>query len=154
MAKDFQRAAVVLFKEAFEGMPTGQDYTWFVQGKEGIFDALDSVDAERASRHAGDASSIAAHAYHLLYAMRWANTAQGGERPEGSWEDSWRKQDATPEEWAALKAALREEVERFVPWLETNEDWSFDEAYLATLAVLPHVAYHLGAIRQLMKVDD
>src|SRR6476469_540968 len=97
----FQQAAVTLVREAFEGIPAGQDYTWFVQGKEGVFDALTSVDAEAASRRPSPTcASIAAHTNHLLYILRSANTCQGRPEPEGTWEDTWKKQTVTEAEWA------------------------------------------------------
>jgi hypothetical protein len=40
---NFLPAIIQLLHETFEGKPEGQDYTWFVEGREGIFDALDSV---------------------------------------------------------------------------------------------------------------
>src|SRR5689334_2100845 len=115
----FQEAAATLFKEAFEGIPLGANGTWFVQGKEGIFDALTSISAEAASlKPLPDCPSIAAHAYHLLYSLREANTNQGRPAPEGNWESSWAKQSATDAEWAELILTIRSEYELYLGWLE------------------------------------
>lgn len=149
----FQQAAAVLFKEAFEGIPPGADGTWFVQGKEGIFDALTSISAESASyKPLPDCPSIAAHAYHLLYALRWANTSQGRPAPEGTWESSWAKQSATDAEWGELIQTIKSEYELYFGWLKCNDDWSGEDAYIGGLGIVPHVAYHLGAIRQLLYI--
>lgn len=149
----FRDAAATLLREAFEGMPDGQNFTWFVEKKEGIFDALESTSAEAASRKpTSECSSIAAHTYHLLFAMRGANMCQGRPAPEGTWESSWDKQTVTEAEWSDLKAKLRAEYESYLAWFSANEDWTHPDAHLNTLTPLPHVAYHLGAIRQIMKV--
>ncbi len=147
----FQEATATLFREAFEGIRPGANGTWFVERNEGIFDALTSIDAEMASQKpTPDCPSIAAHAYHLLYLMRYANTVLDRPAPQGTWESSWAKQSATEAEWAELTATIRSEYELYLGWLRTNDDWSGEDAHTAALAPLPHVAYHLGAIRQLL----
>ncbi len=152
-AMTFQEAEVVLFKEAFEGIAKGASGTWFVEGKEGLFNAFESVDAAQASQHANDKSySIAAHAYHILYLLRVANYNQGFPAPEGSWNDSWKNQEATAEEWNDLVEEIRLNYERVLQFLSGNQDWSNDETVIGALAVLPHVAFHLGAIRQLLRL--
>ena len=149
-AKD---AYLTLFRECFEGRADGNDYTWFVEGKEGIFEALESTSAERASRKpTPNCASIAAHVYHIRYALRGCNAYIGGPAVEGDWESSWAKQVVDDAEWQGLKADVRYEYEFFLRWLEPNTEWSDSGVVLGVLAQLPHMAYHLGAIRQLMKV--
>jgi len=151
----FRDVAATLLREAFEGIPSGQNYTWFVQGKEGLFDALSAASAEEASRQPNPGCpSIAAHANHILYILRSANTSQGQAEPEGTWEDTWKVQAVTDSEWASLVERIRCEYESFLAWFRGNEDWSGEFAIFEGLAPLPHVAYHLGAIRQLLKVLD
>ncbi|MBX3117564.1 MAG: DinB family protein [Fimbriimonadaceae bacterium] len=149
---DFQQATTTLLRECFEGVPQSQDYSWFIQRNEALFDSFDSVTAEQASTHpAPDCSTIAAHTYHILFAMRWANNLQGGPEPVGTWETSWDKQSVNEAEWKELVATVRSECNSFVAWFEKNEDWSDEDNLIGALNVLPHMAYHLGAIRQLMK---
>jgi hypothetical protein len=146
-------AYLTLFRECFEGRAEGNDYTWFVEGLEGIFDALDSTSAEKASvKPTAECASIAAHAYHIRYTLRGGNAHIGGPPIEGDWESSWSKQSVTPEEWEQLKADVRYEYAFFLRWFEANEDWSDPVVRTGVMAQLPHFAYHLGAIRQLMKV--
>ena len=147
----FQSAAAVLLREAFEGIPQGQKYTWFVEKREGIFDALESLDAEAASRKpAPQLSSAAGHAYHMLYALRWANTPQGRPRPEGDWESTWARQSVSREEWADVQANIRSEYELFIAWFDSNTDWERENSEISALGSLPHLAYHLGALRQIV----
>jgi hypothetical protein len=151
----FKAAQVVLLREAFEGRPEDRSYTWFVEGREGIFDALEALTSQSASIKANpSAPSAAAHSYHILYILRWANTPQGSPRPEGDWGSSWSKQEVTSEEWGDLKRTIRSEYERFIRWFELNEDWETEEDHLiSACAQLPHFAYHLGALRQLISIS-
>ena len=149
----FQTATLQLLRECFEGKPEGQNYTWFVEGKEGIFDALSSVSAERASIKPSERSStIAAHGYHILYALRGANAYYGRPKPEGTWDDSWSKETATDQEWSDLMAAIQDEYLFLLVWFETADDWSDEQTVIGGLAQLPHMAFHLGALRQLLKI--
>lgn len=153
MPSDFQSTATLLFREAFEGREADKDYTWFVEKKEGIFDALNSVDSRQASKKpSGACSSIAGHAYHMLYALRGANTVHGGAKPEGTWTESWSRQSVSSADWEELKTEIATEYQTFISWFESNQDWSDDETRIGALAALPHMAFHLGAIRQILKV--
>ena len=155
MATDLQGAAAALFREAFEGREEGKTGTWFVQDREAILPTLDAVDAMAASHSPGASlPTLAAHAYHLRYLLQWMNVPEGGTRPEGDWESSWTKEVVTSEEWDALRAEIRERYGRAVAWMARNEDWSPNDASLTFLSPLPHVAYHLGAMRVLLKLVE
>jgi hypothetical protein len=152
MPADLKPAMVVLFKECFQGVEPGKDYTWFVQGKKGIFDALDSLTAERAShRPSPDCATIAAHAFHIRYALHGANAELGGPPQVGDWESSWDKQTVSESEWDELRQEIRREYQYFLDAVEANEIPN-EEAGIGFLAQLPHMAFHLGAIRQIMKI--
>lgn len=152
---DLQRAAVELFREAFEGRREGASGTWFVQGREALLPTLDTVDAMAASHSVGyGLPTLAAHAYHLRYILNWMNTPEGDARPEGDWESTWKKEVVTDAEWDALRTEIRERYGRAVEWMRKNEDWSVEDGPIMFLAPLPHVAYHLGAMRVILKLLD
>ncbi len=143
----------MLFREAFEGREEGKNSTWFVEGREAILPTLDEIDAMAASHSPGSGlPSIAAHAYHLRYILQWVNVPAGGEKPTGDWNSTWEKETVSDAEWDALRAEIKERYGRAVKWLAENEDWSYEDAHPNFLAPLPHVAYHLGAIRVLLKL--
>ena len=144
---------VVLTREAFEGIAHGSKWTWFVEGSEGIFDALSSVSAERASmKPAPNSPTMAAHALHMVYAMRNGNSNIGGPRPEGTWETSWEKEIVTDSEWEQIQADLKAEYLFFLNFIETNTDWSNSDMGTGSIGQLAHMAYHLGALRALIKL--
>ncbi|MEQ1823069.1 MAG: DinB family protein [Fimbriimonadaceae bacterium] len=149
---DFQSAATCLLRECFEGRPIDQPYTWFVEGREAILPTLDATDADTASIKPNEmTSSIAGHAYHILYALRGANAQRTGAATEGTWEDSWKEQAASAAEWDEVRARIREEYSSLVKWFEENEDWSPEQIHVGALAMLPHMAFHLGAIQQIVR---
>jgi hypothetical protein len=148
-----QQSAAKLFREAFEGREEGKDYTWFVEGKEAILPTLDGIDAMTASHSPGSGlPTLAAHAYHLRYILQWLNVPAGEVPPTENWESTWAKETVTDEEWDALRAEIKDRFDRAVKWMAENEDWSVDNAHMMFLAPLPHVAYHLGAMRVLVKL--
>lgn len=148
-----QEATVTLFREAFEGRAEGSDYTWFVEGREAILPSLDAVDAMVASHAPGHGIvSLAAHAYHLRYILHWLNVPEGDPHPEGDWESTWAKGTVSDEEWVALRSEIRDRYRRALKWLSSNEDWSVENGSLMFLSPLPHVAYHLGAMRAILKL--
>ncbi|RYG22530.1 hypothetical protein EON82_16795 [bacterium] len=146
-----RKAMATLLREAFYGRPEGKDSTWFVEGREAILPTLDEVDAMTASHSpASGVFTLAAHAYHLRYILHWCNTSEGDPRPEGDWESTWAKQVVTDEEWNDLRAEIKERFERAVGWLERDGQLEDEDADLMLLSVLPHVAYHLGAMRVIL----
>ena len=152
-APDYMTAMTQLFNEAFEGRPAGQSHTWFVEGTEGIFDVLDAVDSTRASKRATlGSSTIYAHLNHARYALWLSNSYIRGEAPASDWEGSWAKQECSDEEWAQLGQELRKEFMDIVAFFETKPQWPEQDWLLGAMALLPHMAYHLGAVRQLIKL--
>ncbi len=151
---DFRKDIVMLFREAFEAVPPGQNYTWFVQGKEGIFDALATVTAEQASRrHGPESNSIGAHLNHVRYFLFLFNADMSADKSvEADWEGSWSKQVFTDEEWKQLAVDLKGEYQKALAWLEGDEEWPGKDGVIGGMVPLPHAAYHLGAVRALMKV--
>lgn len=154
MQPNFLGAIIQLLHECFEGRPDGQEYTWFVEGKEGIFDALETVDAEKASiKPSAACASIAAHAFHIRYALRGANAYLGGPPQEGDWESSWAKQTVSETEWEELKKDIYHQYSFFVDYFSKETvDFPDEQAVIGFTAQLPHMAFHLGAIRQIMKI--
>ena len=76
---------------------------------------------------------------------RWAR----GENPftDAVWRESWRHLEVSDAEWAKLLAALGDEIKK---WREAIGVRQWDPATLgSTIGSVVHLAYHLGAIRQM-----
>lgn len=142
-----------LFQEAYTG-PNGPN-TWFIDNRpeSGLFGTLGGVSAEDASRLSPSGSSIAAHAEHLRWSLALANAYVRGENPTPSWAESWTVKAVDTKSWDKLRADLRGEYEEVAAALGRQEDFSDPQMLTGIVALTPHAAYHLGAVRQLVNAS-
>lgn len=156
MSNTLKSACIEIFRESFEGVKPGQQYTWFVQGKEAIFDVLESLTAEQASRSIpGTRATIGAHANHLCYFLHLFNVNNRGEEEQGDWEGSWKVQEFDEAAWKDVTTRTRKEYEEAYHWYEaqsaSDSELNKDDAEY-TIANIAHAAYHLGAMRALIPI--
>lgn len=141
-----------ILRELVEGAPDPATRTYVLnRGDAGLLASLGRLSAAAASETAGGAPSIAAHVDHLRYAFvllnRWAS---GNPVPwqETDWSASWARNEVSEEAWRALLDDVRREAAAWAQALATKQDVGPVEAgWLA--GSVAHVAYHLGAIRQI-----
>jgi hypothetical protein len=147
--KDFTNNLFSLLREFFESPPvTGASC---LDQKTGLFDSLAALSAEQVSKHTGEAPSIAAHCEHVrFYNDILTGGLQGKEYGKIDWKQSWLLQTVNKEEWQALKDKLKEQYKDLMGLLESFDTWD-DYKVGDPMAVLAHTAYHLGAIRQLIR---
>lgn len=143
-----------LFRELVHGSPEPEARTYVLnQGDAGLLASLDRLSAAAASANHGG-PSIAAHVDHLRYGLsllnRWANGSPPP-WPDMDWTTSWRKSVVSEDEWRALKDELRREATRWAEALHTPREVSDVEAGWMAGSVA-HLAYHMGAIRQIDRV--
>jgi len=148
--RDISRSLTTLLSELVDGAPRTGAYM-LNKGDPGLLQSLDKLDAAIASRvHAGGAS-IAAHVDHVRYGLSLLNRWAAGEKnpwTQADWTASWRKTAVTESEWQQLRGNLREEARRWSDALSTPRDVAEVELN-GILGSIAHMAYHLGAIRQM-----
>ena len=148
-APDFISNFFDLFKETFEG--TGGASSHFIDPKGGgLFETLERIPAELASKKLAG-SSIAAHCEHTRYYLHVLPEFMRDENPTTDWPGSWQQSQVDALEWQALQTALRSEYESVMQFLQGVQTWD-DEMIGGGLSMLAHTSYHLGAIRQLVKI--
>ena len=128
----------------------GTDAYFLNPGDRGLIASLDLLSAEAASERPGGRSSVASHVDHLRYGLSLLNRFAHGEDPFGdaNWAESWTRQQVTDEQWKTLRTELARESRAWMEAMKHPPEW--DEAGLASaVGSIPHLAYHLGAIRQL-----
>lgn len=116
----------------------------------GIIRSLDRISAHAASTtHAGGAS-IAAHVDHLRYSFSLMNRWAAGEDPyaDADWTVSWRQNVVSDSEWASLRAEFAREAKRWLNTIGTPREVN-DQELTGLIGNLAHLAYHIGAIRQI-----
>jgi hypothetical protein len=138
-----------LFSELMHGV-SGQGGFMLNAGDRGLQRSLERLSAAQASALTPTGSSIAAHVDHVRYGLSLMNRWSQGENPfaDADWRASWRKTTVTDAEWEALRVQLRHEATNWLVVLRTPREVAFLELN-GMLGSIAHVAYHLGAIRQI-----
>jgi hypothetical protein len=142
-----------LFSELTAGAAPAGGAFILNSGDVGLLRSLDRLTAADASRSTPGGATIAAHAQHLRYGLslmnRWAR--EGGDPFADATRDAaWRVSSVDDAAWAEIRAGLRDEVQRWGGALASPRDVS-DVELTGMVASVAHLAYHLGAIRQIHK---
>ena len=139
-----------LFAELVDGAPKAGACYMLNPGDPGLLRSLDRLSAGAASAAALGRSSIAAHAEHLRYGLSLMNRWAAGDDPfaDADWSASWRATTVTDAEWAQLRAGLGDEAHHWLGAMRTAREVT-DVEYNGIVASIAHLAYHLGAIRQI-----
>ena len=139
----------ILFSELMHGV-SGQGGFMLNVGDHGMLRALERLSAAEASALTRTGSSIAAHVDHVRYGLSLMNRWSQGENPfkDADWHASWTKTRVTDAEWEGLRAQLRHEAARWLVTLRTPREVAPLELH-GMVGSIAHLAYHLGAIRQI-----
>jgi len=145
-ADHFTKALHALLDETFDDV---QGY--FLDKGTSMFETLATISAEEASLPVGgQCATLAAQVKHVAFyldVLEKAVRTQQFERQD--WGKIWRETSAvTPDEWEALKSALRESYDRIKALISDTEEWSSEQQIGGAIATIVHTAYHLGEIRQ------
>jgi hypothetical protein len=145
----FADALAALFAELIDGAAKSGGFM-LNRGDEGLLRSLDKLSAADASALSATGSSIAAHVDHLRYGLSLMNRWSKGENPfdDADWSASWRKRTVSDAEWRQLRSDLRAEASSWTHALRTPRDVD-DTALKGVIGSVAHLAYHLGAIRQM-----
>lgn len=146
---DLTRSLPALFSELVYGPPEGGAFV-LNRGDRGLLASLDRLSAVAASASHGGGATIAAHVAHVRYGLSLMNRWAAGEDPfdDADWSVSWKTAAVTEEEWLALRTGLRREVDAWHAALQSPR--RVDGVELdGVIGSIIHLAYHLGAIRQI-----
>jgi hypothetical protein len=138
-----------LFGELMHGT-SGQGGFMLNTGDRGLLRSLERLSASEASTPTPAGSSIAAHVDHIRYGLSLLNRWAQGESPFGNadWAASWKKTTVSEAEWEALRLQLRDEGARWLTVLRTPREVQ-DIELSGMIGSIAHLAYHVGAIRQM-----
>lgn len=151
---DVIKSITTLFSEAYAG-PADQSSTWFIDNEPdsgilGIISAVSAAEASWSSNKNNPGTTIAAHVEHLRWSLANANGTLQGKPYQGNWKESWNSLITDEWKWGRLKNQLQTEFETVLDNLKKQKDLPGD--YLTgVMALIPHAAYHLGTIRQLIE---
>ena len=143
------KTLVTLFAELVDGAPKSDAYM-LNSGDPGLLASLDRLSAAAASASVAGGASIAAHVEHLRYGLSLMNRWSAGENPfrDADWTASWRTTKVSEREWKELRARLADEAHKWRDTLRTPREVNEMELN-GVVGSVAHLAYHLGAIRQI-----
>ncbi|HYM82123.1 MAG TPA: DinB family protein [Candidatus Limnocylindria bacterium] len=136
-----------LLRETFEGALPGEG-TQYLDHASGIRSTLDQLTAAQASRPTGH-PSIASHVRHMNFHLRMVGEWIAGDHRRRDWKSSFEPRTVTEAEWSSLKQELEDSRSEFIRVMKSRDSETFAKEG-AGLGAVAHLAYHLGAIRQLM----
>lgn len=147
------REVLEQFREVYDG--PSEEYPWFIDPSpnSGLLGTLEGLTAREASKPISKGgTTIAAHTEHLRWSLALANALFSGDVGQPDLAESWRVRVVDNDEWKALRQALQREYTLLHRAIEQQANWSDAEFLSGTIALVPHAAYHLGAIRQIVTV--
>jgi hypothetical protein len=140
-----------VFSELVDGT-SGQAFV-LNSGDLGLLRSLDKLSPADASRAANGGATIAAHAQHVRYGLslmnQWAS-AGGNPFADATWDAAWKISQVGESEWKEIRDGLRLEAHRWLTALNTPREVTALEL-AGMISSVAHLAYHLGAIRQISK---
>lgn len=141
---------LAVLREAYEG--PAQDWSYFTDSRPntGLFGTLSGVTGATASTPVAG-TSVAAHVYHLNFAMEAAAAWIRREWTPRNWAESWRVTRVSDEEWAGLCQEMRRRYDTLVAAVTTHA-LQTEDGIGGSIAAVAHAAYHLAAIRQKLAV--
>ena len=141
-----------LFSELVDGAhPTGG--VVLNTGDIGLLRSLDKISAAEASARANDGATIAAHTQHLRFGLSLMNEwAINGGNPfaNAKWDEAWKMSGVDDVQWQEIRDGLGSETTRWLEILQTPRE-AAELELRGMLGSIAHLAYHLGAIRQINK---
>jgi hypothetical protein len=147
---EITRTMTMLLSELVNGAPESGAFM-LNPGDAGLMASLDQLSAEAASASSEGGATIAAHAEHLRYGLSLMNRWAGGEEnpfADADWSRSWHTTSVSEAEWGQIRDGLRDEAQRWLAAVGTPRDVAGIELN-GMLGSIAHLAYHLGAIRQI-----
>ncbi|MGI8639441.1 MAG: hypothetical protein ACR2MG_05745 [Pyrinomonadaceae bacterium] len=146
----FTNNILSLLKETFEGSsPEGSAY---LDRGVGILNTIEKVSAEKASQSIGEnGATIAAHLDHAGFYLVILLEFMNGRTEKVDWNESWVVKTVDETEWNSLRENTKEAYQKVTETFQTIEDWDDDKVGDA-MGIVVHTAYHLGAIRQMLKL--
>lgn len=118
-------------------------------GYDGLLATLTATQASQTRCN----TTIVAHVNHMIFALETLTAWIRGERTFRDWTSSWNIHKVESEEWERMKSRLRESYIEARSALEQSA-LSSPESFGGAIGMIAHAAYHLSAIRHMIKCTD
>jgi len=126
----------------------------FLDGRTSLMETLAGISAAEASRPiTEDGTTIASQVDHLRFYIRVSlDYIDGKQTGKADWQGSWKRKVVSDAEWDTLRQEVTDDYRQLLTHLKNLPDWNDDNRLGGILGIVVHTAYHLGAIRQIMRV--
>ena len=153
LTAEISRPLSRLFSELVDGT-TGHGQAFMLNtGDVGLLRSLEKLSAADASTSTNEGATIAAHAQHVRYGlslMNWWAREGGNPFADAKWDEAWKVSAVDDAMWSEIRTGLGDETQRWREMLRTPRECSGIEL-TGMISSVAHLAYHLGAIRQISK---
>lgn len=150
---DTSRVLATLFAELIDGPQARGEAFMLNTGDAGLLRSLDKISAADASQAVNGGATIAAHAQHVRYGLslmnRWARDG-GNPFADARWDEAWTISAVGDTKWQEIRRGLADESHRWLDVLGSPREVTGVEM-AGLVSSIAHLAYHLGAIRQINK---
>jgi len=150
---DMSAVVTRLFAELVDGTLDPRGAFILNSGDIGLLRSLDELSPADASCSVNDGASIAAHAQHVQIGLSLMNRwAKEGNDPfaDPKWDQAWETCGVDAAQWEQIRSRLRNGSREWLHVLESPRQTTEAEL-MGMVGSIAHVAYHLGAIRQIAK---
>jgi hypothetical protein len=151
--KDVASSLTKLFSELVDGTSDRGEAFILNSGDVGLLRSLDKLSATDASRSVNDGATIAAHAQHVRYGLSLMNiwaTDGGNPFADAKWDEAWKTKGVDAAQWKEIRSGLGDETHRWLEALGSPREVTAVELN-GMIGSIAHLAYHLGAVRQIDK---
>lgn len=148
-----RKALTTLLRESLQRPADG--FAFFLNpGDPGFAETMRSISAQTASTPpAPGRKPIVAHCNHVLYGIELANRALAGESDvyeSANWDIAWQLESVTIGEWQNLIKRFDEQSQLLLDQVNQPREWN-ELLLTGCFSIAAHTAYHLGAIRQILR---
>ena len=149
---DFTLSCFALLEETFEKAPV-KTGGFYLDADTSLFATIDKLSGEQASTSVGEnEATIASHLEHIrFYLTVLKEFISQNETDVVDWKQSWLVNTVDESEWEELKKAVGNDYRDLKETLKKFESWN-EKKIAGAMAIVTHSAYHLGAIRQIIKI--
>ncbi len=137
-----------IIRETFEGGLPGQG-TQYLDHDSGIVNTIKRISYIKASERPNKHISIASHISHMTFHLKVAYEWIKGDHSKRDWSKSFEPSKVNEQEWKKLIQEFDESKIQYLQAIRNlpNEKLISDSG---AFGIIAHLAYHLGAIRQLL----
>lgn len=148
---DVTAQLLAALKEGFDGRATFGYFTDSGPGV-GLVATVGALSAAQVFLESGG-TSIAAHVQHIVYSCDAAADWISGVRKSHDWGKTWSVKTVDHATWKALRMKLPERHARLRQAIETHAGDSVESMGGGAIGAVAHLAHHLAAIRQKVRLQ-